>query len=303
MPALLNRHFAKILPPGDWMTISLQLAKIRISIAVTASAAMGFLVAGAKPALPLLTASVGTFLLAVGAAAFNHWQEKDSDAQMARTRNRPLPAGKVRPEVVAIGAGIFGIGGALTLFFAGITAFCLGLIALGWYNGIYTPLKKITAWAAVPGAVIGAIPPVIGWSAAGASPGDPKIISIALFFFFWQIPHFWLLALYHRQDYEQGALPTLTQRLTPRQLALASFVLIIAAVTTCLLMVIGAMIAHWWLAAVLTAISTLVIAGSLPLLRQPPALISVRRHFHQINIYALAVMVLLTVDAWLSWYL
>jgi protoheme IX farnesyltransferase len=86
----------------------------------------------------------------------------------------------------------------------------LGALALVWYNGVYTYLKRITAFAVVPGAVIGAIPPVMGFVAAGGHWSDPAILLVAGFFFLWQIPHFWLLSLLFDEQYRKAGLPTPT---------------------------------------------------------------------------------------------
>ena len=95
----------------------------------------------------------------------------------------------------------------------------LGLITVVWYNGIYTPLKRVTAFAAIPGGVVGAIPPVIGWVSGGGDPTDARIIVVAFFFFVWQVPHFWLLLMRIGGDYERAGLPSLTgnsQQAPPR---------------------------------------------------------------------------------------
>ena len=99
----------------------------------------------------------------------------------------------------------------------------IGLFTFAWYNLIYTPLKKISAWAIIPGSLVGALPPMAGWVAAGGYLFDPKILLLAMYFFVWQIPHFWLLLLIYGKDYDKGGFPTLTNVFTRSQLIKVTF--------------------------------------------------------------------------------
>ncbi len=99
-----------------------------------------------------------------------------------------------------------------------IEALILGLLALVWYNGVYTPMKKMTPHAVIPGSLIGAIPPLAGWAGSGASLADPRAWAMALFFFIWQVPHFYLLVLKYGPQYEQAGFPALTHRLSKKAL-------------------------------------------------------------------------------------
>jgi protoheme IX farnesyltransferase len=104
----------------------------------------------------------------------------------------------------------------------------LGFAAIVWYNGLYTFLKKRTALAFVPGAIVGMIPPAVGWTASGGSLADPRMAAIGLLFFLWQIPHVWLLLLQYGADYEQAGLPSLSRWLRRDQLARLAFTWITA---------------------------------------------------------------------------
>jgi heme o synthase len=106
------------------------------------------------------------------------------------------------------------------------------LLNLIWYNGIYTPLKKINPLAIIPGSLVGSIPPAVGWTAAGGNILDPQIIILSFFFFIWQIPHFWLLLLIFGKDYENAGFPTLMQIFSSDQLARITFIWIVATVVT-----------------------------------------------------------------------
>lgn len=163
----------------------------------------------------LLLAGVG--LLAAGCSALNQVQERDVDARMERTRRRPVACGEFPPRA--------GLALALTLTAVGLlllaaireTVFALGTFALLWYNGVYTPLKRRTSFAVLPGALCGALPPLIGWAAAGGNPADFRIVLFAGLIVLWQIPHFWFFALKHREDFQRAGLPTVFTRFTPRQ--------------------------------------------------------------------------------------
>lgn len=156
----------------------------------------------------MLCPLVGLFLLAAGAGALNQYMEREEDAQMLRTRFRPLPMGQIQPrEALALSFVLCAIGFALLWMESNPYASLLGILGVVWYNGIYTPAKQRTVWATLPGAVVGAIPPIVGWTAAGGSPTDRAILAVAFFFFLWQIPHSFLLMLCYREDYFFDSLP------------------------------------------------------------------------------------------------
>ncbi len=188
----------------------LELTKFRISAVSTLTAAMGFIACSRHVTLGLFSAVTGTLLLAMAASALNEVQESEIDARMDRTRNRPVPSGFVTARSATLAALLMAALGALLLYATrGMVPTLLGLLAMVWYNGIYTPLKRMTAFAVVPGSVIGALPPAIGWAAAGGTLEQPALLSLCFVFFVWQVPHFWLLALRHQKDYSRAGLPTL----------------------------------------------------------------------------------------------
>ena len=96
-----------------------------------------------------------------------------------------------------------------------------------WYNAVYTPLKKVFSLAIIPGSLVGALPPLAGWVAAGGDILDPKIILISSFFFVWQIPHFWILLLIYGKDYDKGGFPTLTNVFSERQLKILLYIVVV----------------------------------------------------------------------------
>jgi protoheme IX farnesyltransferase len=187
------------------------LTKPRLNLLVVATSAAGYYLGapGVPEPGPMLQAVAGTALVAAGAAVLNQVVERDTDALMRRTRGRALPDGRVLPG----DARLFGIAlsvGGLALLAAGrhLTAAGLALVTLILYLAIYTPLKRRTSLATLVGAVPGALPPLIGWS---ASHGSITLGGAALFaiVFLWQIPHFMAIAWMYRDDYAKAGFPML----------------------------------------------------------------------------------------------
>jgi protoheme IX farnesyltransferase len=268
---------------------------------------MTALSAGASGALasPVLAkeiviVSAGVFLAACGACGLNQYQERTVDGQMERTRLRPLPSGTISPgAALPLSVSLLVTGMVCVLLWGGLVPASLVLLTALWYNGIYTALKRRTAFAAVPGALIGAMPPAIGWSAAGGDLRDPALGALCLFFFLWQVPHFWSLMLGRGSDYEQAGLPSLQRTLSDRQIArlILSWSLALA-VSSLAFPVFGIVETRVFAAAlVLTApwpvASALALAGG-PIPRH-------RRTMQQTNWYLLIVLLLLIGDRlWLK---
>ena len=153
---------------------------------------------------------VGILLLASGSSALNQLQEIDLDARMPRTAKRPLPSGRVTQSMATLFV-VFGLVAGLGVL-ACVTwpVFWLGISAVIFYNGLYTLWwKKHWAYAAVPGAIPGALPILMGFAAAADVVWTPAGIYLFAILFYWQMPHFWVLALRFREDYAQGDFPTL----------------------------------------------------------------------------------------------
>lgn len=275
----------------------LELAKVRITFFVAISTAAGFIQFAGELSWRIIFPAIGVFVLAGGSSAINHYQEKRTDALMDRTKNRPLPSGQV-----SVAAGlIYSIvlilsGSALIYYSAGLTALILGWIALFWYNLVYTPLKKKFALAVVPGSVIGAIPPVIGWVAAGGYVWDPQAIALALFFFIWQIPHFWLLLLIYGRDYEKAGFPTLTQLFSDAQLSRITFVWIVALAISSLLIPLFSFSANIITIIILLILGIWLVLSSVKVIVDYVNKLVFRKAFYLINIYVLIVVVVLSLD-------
>jgi len=207
-----------------------RLTRSHLSFLVAFSALAGYLFHPAPPdGLAGLLLCGGIWLLSAGASALNQAQEKTIDARMVRTRTRPLVTGRLS---VSRGLTI-----SVTLLVCGVVALVatgnptvvlLGLFALVWYNGVYTPLKKITPFAVLPGALCGALPPMMGWVLAGGVLSDIPILMLAAIVVLWQVPHFWLLALAYPEDARRSGLPNLFSRIRPERLRSLSVVWILA---------------------------------------------------------------------------
>jgi heme o synthase len=202
---------------GDRAAAYAELSKSGVVLLVLVSAAAGFLLsAPLGPGFPWaagLLMIVGVLLLCSGASALNQVQERKRDALMARTAGRPLPSGRLSAGH-ATAFAIAGIVLGTAILWLGVdpSAAGLGLVAAGFYNGLYTPwLKPSSPFAAVPGAIPGALPPVIGWVAGGGHLADPGAIILFGILFLWQMPHFWALALRYREDYAAGGFPMVSE--------------------------------------------------------------------------------------------
>ncbi len=279
------------------LKILAELTKIRITIFVTVTMLFGFISASGELNWSALLPTLGILLLACGSAVINHYQERETDALMNRTKNRPIPSGRISPFNALMTAIVLLSAGSLMLYMgAGLLALGLGLLNLLWYNGIYTPLKKVNPLAIIPGSLVGAIPPAVGWVAAGGSILDPQILIISSFFFIWQIPHFWLLLLVLDKDYERAGFPTLTRIFNPDQLARITFTWIAATVVTCLMIPLFGTLQSQFVGYGLFLAGVWLVWNSFKLVRFTKERIYFTTAFREINIFAILVVLLLSLD-------
>jgi protoheme IX farnesyltransferase len=202
---------AAITAPRSRLVYFLALTKPRLNSLVVVTAGVGYLAAHRGPldALLFFHATVGAMLVAGGAAALNQVTERDLDARMQRTLNRPLPSGRLRTGEAIWTAFALAAAGLVQLALgANLTAAVVALATLLSYVAVYTPLKRVTHWALLVGAVPGALPVVIGWAAvAPLSPGAWALFAVV---FVWQLPHFLALTWLFREDFARADLPLLS---------------------------------------------------------------------------------------------
>jgi len=185
----------------------LLLVKPRLAALVLCTAAVGmWLAPGARDLGRALALLLGTAAVVGAANALNNWLERDVDARMRRTRDRPLPAGRLEPWVaLALGLGLPAAAlPALGWYTNGLTA-TLAALALFSYVALYTPMKQRSSGALLVGAVPGAIPPLMGWTAVTGRL-DPGGLALFAVLFTWQLPHFLAISIYLKEDYARGGL-------------------------------------------------------------------------------------------------
>ena len=227
-------------PVRDRVRDYLQLAKARLSSMVLLSALVGYWIASRELIFGhLLWFAAGTFLVVAGANAFNQILERDSDARMDRTAGRPLPSGRVQVPEAMLFASVASVAGVGILFMtSGPLCGVLALVALATYVLVYTPMKSRSAWSTVPGAVAGAIPPLMGVSAAQGSLG-PLAWCMFGILFFWQFPHTWAIASTYRDDYARVGYRAMPQRGTRLRTILATLALVAASLIPAVLGLAG----------------------------------------------------------------
>jgi heme o synthase len=185
----------------------LQLSKSKLTAFVTITATLGFLTAGPPISVPaLLGVTIGTSLCSASASACNQIYEVTNDSLMSRTRARPLPSGKLSKTHAALFAAATGAAGVSLLAVAcnPLTA-ALGAANIALYAAVYTPLKQHSYLNTEVGAIVGAVPPLMGWTACtGSITADLAGVALFTALFLWQMPHFYALAWRHRADYERG---------------------------------------------------------------------------------------------------
>jgi protoheme IX farnesyltransferase len=280
--------------------------KIRVVLLSVFSAVTGYVVAVGGIPIILGVFMVGLFLLAAGSAGLNECQEWKLDLLMERTRNRPLPSGGMKLVVglvISLVLILFGLS-VLTVVF-GLLPGLLGLGTVIFYNGIYTYFKRVTAFAAIPGAVVGTLPPVIGWTAAGGEVVSPALLGLVFFFYIWQVPHFWLLLGIHSGEYERAGFPSLGKVFTASQLARVTFTWVLAAACAVMLFPLFGIFRHGVSLIILPILTVLLGIRSLPLIRVRAtentesfrARVPIfRRVFMSINLFAFLIMLILIID-------
>lgn len=274
-----------------------ELTKIKITVLVTLTTALGYVLAAQQITFGIFFPAAGIFLLACASSVLNHYQERETDALMMRTNKRPLPSGKVLPEyVLGLSVLLLIAGFVILILKAGIASAAVGIFTFVWYNFVYTPLKKKTAFAIIPGSLVGALPPVAGWVAASGSFTDYKIWFIALYFFVWQIPHFWLLLMIYGDEYKNAGFPTLSNVFNANQLKRVTFYWLLAAVITGSFIPIITGVNYIPTILILVLSSVWMVYNSVMFLRSDAERKIVIRTFVMINFYTLILITLFIID-------
>ena len=281
---------------GSSLNLLLQLGKARISLPVALSSLTGYALRTGTIGSEGLYLGIGVFLISCSSGAINHLQEYKIDRQMPRTQKRPIPAGKISPLLASIVAILYLLSGSavLTIHFPP-AALVASLVTLLAYNGFYTPLKKHTAFAVVPGSLVGALPPYIGWLATGGDLLSPIIFWVAVFFFIGQIPHFWLLLLMFGKEYKLVGYPSLTDIFNENQIKRLSYSWILSTIAAALIIILKILISKIIIVILLLYIFYLLITTSSQLLVKNN--LQVRSTFFKLNFLYLFMMIAIIVDS------
>jgi len=236
----------------------------------------------------------------MGVSTLNQVQEYKTDAKMERTKNRPIAAGRMSPQTGIIIAAVLIFFSLVSIYsLLGMTGVNIFMFAFIWYNAMYTPLKKKSALAVVPGAILGVIPPAIGWLVAGHSLMELEFMALALYFFVWQVPHFWLLVMLFHGDYNDAGYPTAMRLFGQASLQRLTFVWLILTIQTGVFLV-------WAFQVYSVSIGLCVLVGvwafvsSLELLSEKFELKNARSVFWKINAAFLLIIIVISVDNYIK---
>ena len=211
--------------------VALGKPRIMVMALLTAAGAMT-LAPGTLPLWRALVLLTGTALIVGSANTLNMWLERDVDCLMSRTKNRPLPGQRLMPNTALVWGALQGALSLPVLAISGVVPAALGMVALLLYVGVYTPMKQHTHWATWIGAVPGAMPALMGWT---ATTGRIDLGGLAVFgvLFFWQIPHTHAIAIYRQREYDAAGMKTLpsTRGLEATRRAISLFLLVQVAVS------------------------------------------------------------------------
>jgi protoheme IX farnesyltransferase len=282
---------------GNLLKSYLELSKLKIMIPVCLTGFTGYFIFDPRLSPEIFLVSLAILLLSVSATVLNQVQEKDLDSKMPRTHDRPIPAQKIKIYQALLFFFITLFAGTALLYMEGnLRAAATGLFTIFWYNVVYTYSKRITAFAVVPGALTGALPPLIGWVAAGGGIWDKPIIFIEFLFFTGQIPHFWLLILRYGEEYKQAGIPSLTGIFSSNQINRLTFTWMATSVAAALFLCSFEIIRTGPIILILVISSVLIIWQFYSLVDKPPETVNKGRYSILLYSYFLLVMILLIID-------
>lgn len=283
--------------PGNKLKYYLELAKLKIMIPVALTGFTGYFIFDPHLSSKIFITSFGILLMAVSASVLNQIQEVEPDSKMSRTNHRPLPAHKINIQSATLFFLLHFILGLAIIYWAGnLKAAIIGLITIFWYNCIYTYSKRITAFAVVPGAVTGALPPLIGWVAAGGGVWEKPIIFIEFLIFLVQVPHFWLLILKYGNEYKLAGFPTLADIFSRSQINRLTFTWVVTSVVAALFLCYFEIIQNQLIIGILVIASIFIIWQFCDLLKPGVNKNNYRKYSILLNSYFLLVLMLLISD-------
>ena len=279
------------------MSSYLKLGKITISIPVALTGFLGYFLYHPLPDLNAVYTIFGILLLSMGSSAINQIQERHTDARMKRTAGRPIPAGIITLPNAILFSVLCALAGTTLLMLTGFPlAAGIGVFTLLWYNLVYTPLKKITAFAVLPGALIGALPPLIGWTAAGGNPWDMQIITVGFLLFVGQMPHYWLLLLKIGNEFHKAGMPVITSLFEPRQIRNLSFIWIAATGTIVMMLPVTPIIQNRIISIVLIVAAILFLHRMFRLTYRGELMNHWKKAFITVNLFYLLIILVLIAD-------
>jgi len=276
------------------------VTKFILSFAVSLSALFAYIMAKGDVGIDMLLATLAVILVAMGVSTLNQVQEYKEDALMERTKNRPIAAGRMTPRTgYIISATLVILSMILIYNLLGLLGINIFMFAFIWYNLMYTPLKKKSALAVVPGAILGAIPPAVGWLVAGNSLMELEFLALALYFFIWQIPHYWLLVMLFYGDYKEAGYPTAMRLFGQGSLQRLTFIWLIFTIQSGIFLV---SIFEPYTASIVASIVVGIWAfiSSLELLKEKFVLSNARSVFWKINAAFLAIIIILSIDEYIK---
>lgn len=292
-PALMENEPAQQL----WKTL-MKLTRFYLSLAIAFSTLAGYIFYAGSLKYTGFLAFAGVLLLSAGASALNQFQERHADALMKRTQSRPLPSKRLTPAQALAIALILCIAGILVLWLGtNLLTAGLGVFNLFWYNAVYTPLKRVTSYVVMIGALTGAIPPLMGWTAAGGSLMGTEIWLVGLFMFLWQIPHFYLLLLKFGKEYEIAGFPSITSHYSEHYVQIVTFLWIAGASVSTLLFPFFGILTSIPLIAGLVLLNAILMLFFYRITFSSKTPFSISPAFRSLYLFQVIVLVLLMIEA------
>lgn len=274
----------------------ISISKITIMLPVALTSVTGYFLYSPSFSANLFILVAGILFLAIAASVLNQIEERKLDALMNRTRHRPLANNSVSLfSAWILFSAFFSAGSLILLRIGGFNTFLIGIFTLAWYNVVYTYLKRITAFAIVPGALTGALPPLIGYVGAGGSMDYHGIYALCFVLFVAQIPHFWMIQIRYGQEYTLAGFPSLTTYFNPDSLERLTFIWVSASIACAMLLPLFGLITKGLLITFLVVISFIIFFLFLNRIVKWFTL-KEESYFGAFNMYYLIVMVLIVVQ-------